>query len=242
MFQADFILASPDPVEITKRLQFLPKDLTAAYYTIFDRLNPGELAFAHRILLGWIFHAQRLLSMSELQHTLVVEIGVPAFNPQLITESSEILRICGGLIGVDEHSKAVVFSNETVKPFLRENKLQELPSHLDLAKTCLTYIQFLASATLAVDEGNFGKYAVCYFPDHTRLQLVRDPELEEGILELLSSQAGWKIVDRCQHSWRYESRGLFPPFRSDPLLVTLFHLNLSLLVVSPLPTERISRM
>jgi hypothetical protein len=111
--------------------------------------------------------------MVELQTALAIEIGSRFLKPDRIPEETEIIRICGGLISLKEESSLVVFSHESVKPFLRDNKLEQLPSHLVLAETCLTYIQFPLFAALAgvlVDAREFASYAACYFSVHLRLQ------------------------------------------------------------------------
>ena|SRR5277367_3268841 len=101
--QTEFVLEASDPVEIRERLNSLPKDLTEAYDAVFERITPGDAAFAYRIL-GWIFHAQRILKMSELQEALVIKIGVPSLDRCLITDAAKIVRVCGGLISHDKKS------------------------------------------------------------------------------------------------------------------------------------------
>jgi hypothetical protein len=245
IYQTNFVLQSRNPVEITKRLQALPRDLTAAYEEIFQRIKPEELEFSY-FILGWVFHAQRLLKMDELQHALAVEIGVPSLQHHLITDAPEIVRICGGLISLEENSDLVIFSHETVKPFIRDNKLQALPSHVVLAKTCLTYLQQplfapVPDVELVASEQSeyiFGKYAASFLAVHTLLaidQSKRDAELEEGILEVFSSRSRRKMVVELHATLTGYSVWISQ-------LGTLLKLRLSFLVVSPLATESISKM
>jgi hypothetical protein len=138
--QTEFVLEASDPVEITERLSSLPKDLTDAFEGVFQRMTIGDATFAYRIL-GWVFHAQRILTMSELQEALVIKIGVPSLDRNLITDSSKVVRICGGLVNHDKHNDFVTFSHETVQQFLEKKKLGMLPSHSDVSMTCLTYLQ-----------------------------------------------------------------------------------------------------
>jgi len=136
--QTDHVLGSGDSREIKRRLQRLPTDLTEAYRDVFERMT--EPAFARRIL-GWILRAQRRLRMEELQEALAIEIGVPTLDGDVITGPEVIVRTCQGLVYYDLDSGYVTLSHETLKLFLENNELERLPSHSELAKTCLTYLQ-----------------------------------------------------------------------------------------------------
>jgi len=129
-----------DPVEIRGRLKSLPKELTEAYEAVFTRMTRGDATFAYRIL-GWIFHAQRILSMRELQEALVIRIGVLSLDRDLITNSSIIVRLCGGFVNHDKDNDLVTFSHETVREFLEKHKLGMLPSQAEISRKCLTYLQ-----------------------------------------------------------------------------------------------------
>jgi hypothetical protein len=126
VYQADYVLDTSDPTEIHKRLHSLPKDLDSAYNAIFDRMNSGDLAFAYRIL-GWMVHAQRPMSMSELSLALAINISEPSLHDYLIPNASEVVRASGGLIIHNESTDLVLFNHETVRPFLQTNKLASTP-------------------------------------------------------------------------------------------------------------------
>src|SRR5208282_4581322 len=80
--------------------------------------------------------------MSQLQEALAIRIGHPFLQQHLIVDATEIVRVCGDLIGHNEVNDLVSFSHETVRSFLETSKFGDLPSHSVLAKTCLTYLQF----------------------------------------------------------------------------------------------------
>jgi hypothetical protein len=205
-------------------------------------MTQGGLVFACRIL-GWIFHAQRLMTMGELQHALAIKIGVPSFQSHLIPDPSEIIRVCAGLISLDENRNLVIFSHETVKPFLRENKLQDLPSHLDLAKACLTFFQLPVFANPAdrydptMECFKFGTYAAKFLNTHSLLYFEhseRDAGLEEGIVETFNSKT------RRHAAYLFRHDNIYFPW--DSLITMLIDLRLSFLVISPLSTDKISCM
>ena len=137
--QTEFILEESDLVEMNNHLQSLPRNPTAAYQNVLHRLPPKTAAFARRIL-GWIFYALRVPTMNELREALAVRVGDLAFDHSLLPAADSVVRTCGGLIVYDQDNGLVTFSHETVRPFLKENELGNLPSHSDICKTCLTYL------------------------------------------------------------------------------------------------------
>jgi hypothetical protein len=140
LFQTDYVLQSSDPIEIFSALELLPKDLTEAYDAVFERMTPSGTEFTYRIL-GWILHAKRILKMSELREALAIRIGVPSLLEYLKPDAIEVVRSCGGLVSHNEESDLVTFCHETVRSYLEKTKLERLPSHPVLCKTCLTYLQ-----------------------------------------------------------------------------------------------------
>jgi hypothetical protein len=213
--QTEFVLDTIDPVEITTRLESLPKDLTEAYTAVLERMRHGDATFAYRIL-GWIFHSQRILKMSELQEALAIKIGVPVLLPHLITDASKIVSVCGGLVDHDKESDSVTFSHETVWPVLK-NMLGVLPSHSEICRMSLTYLQLPPFKTpfeldeslppgdpdcffatfifngVAVDfrmdlrDFKFSQYAANYWAKHA-LQSEGSIDLETAILQTFASE------------------------------------------------------
>lgn len=198
--QTKFVLDSSDPIEITWRLTHLPKDLEEAYNGVVERMTTGEAAFAYRIL-GWIFQARRVLTMSELQEALAVSVDVPSLRRHLITSASKIVSVCGGLLNHDKASDLVTFSHETVREFLRKGKVGMMPSHSEIGRTCLTYIQLhprvgeVQTQFVPLVPGlgrppfydlRFTNYAITNWVQHALLSR-RSIELETAILQTFAS-------------------------------------------------------
>jgi len=229
-FQLDHVLASSDPVQITDKLACLPKDLTAAYQSVFSRMAPGDASFAYRIL-GWIFHAQRILNMSELQEALAIRIGRPSLQRHLIADPREIIRACGGLVNHDKDSDLVTFSHQTVRPFLEEHKLTSLPSHSVLCKTCLTYLQLPRlekpcgrfAMIKRKEEFKFGEYAARFWSVHA-VQSKREAEVETKVLETFYSDERREAMDEFLY-------GLC--IKRKSLLHVLIERRLAFIFVSP---------
>jgi len=197
--QTDHVLGTSDSREIKRRLQSLPTDLTEAYREVFERMT--EPAFARRIL-GWILRAPGLLRMNELQEALGIEIGVPSLDRDLITEPEVIVRTCQGLVCYGLDTGYVTLSHETVKTFLENNELERLPSHSELAKTCLTYLQFpvfdhgvIPRTRSTYSVYRFLGYAASFWPLHIR-QSEGELELAWALLETFKSSSRRNLVMR----------------------------------------------
>jgi hypothetical protein len=128
--------------------------------------------------------------MSELREALAIEIGVASFNPQDMTTAEEIIWTCGGFLDHIEDSNLVTFSHETVSPFLKEYELMSIPSHSELCRTCLTYLQLPEFDNPTSwqrnlerkDKFKFSRYAAQFWATHA-IQSERDVQLEAAILE-----------------------------------------------------------
>jgi len=147
--------------------------------------------------------------MSELREALAIEIGVASFNPQDMTTAEEIILTCGGFIDHNEGSNLVTFSHETVRPFLEEYELISLPSHSELCRTCLTYLQLpefenptakwrLSQWDKRREEFKFSAYAARFWATHA-VQSKRDIQLvEAAILETFCSQGRRDAIEQLK--------------------------------------------
>jgi hypothetical protein len=180
----------------------MPKTPTEAYFDTLQRMTPEDLKFAHRIL-GWVLHTERILKMDELQEALAIEIGVPSLDMDDITNSDIIISTCGGFVEHNPFSDSVTFSHETVRPFLEAHMLTFLPSHSELCKTCLTYLEFLSLSDPPwkpppfYKESSEGRKFGVYAPEHWQAHAIkakRNTELETSILKSLSSKAVREVM------------------------------------------------
>jgi len=213
--QIEHILDECDPVEMHKRLHSLPTNVTAAFVNVFERLSPSTRNFARRIL-GWIFHAKRILKMGELLEALAVqveEVGVRSFDSRKMSSADLVVRACGGLIAYDRNSHLVTFSHETVRPFLDENELGNLPSHSDLCKVCMRSLEMVGPGwtdasikelgrDLRESESGFSNYAARFWAAHAVFasETQRETELEAMIVCIFSNPHTRLFVETLGHS------------------------------------------
>jgi hypothetical protein len=240
--QTEYMLEEYDPCEMTDRLGSLPSNVTDAYINVLERMTPKLRAFACRIL-GWILHAKRILKMGELRQALAVRVGVVSFDHNCMPDADFVLRICGGLITYDQTNSLVTFSHETVRPFLEEFQLQNLPSHSDICNTCLTYLQLPAFVQPAQPSRNgleerrrefeFGSYAASLWSGHavSSSQLRREVEIETSILTTFSNYGRRVSVEQLRGDRFYN--------RSKTFLQFLILNRLAYIVISPLADDEL---
>ena len=238
--QVKYVLEPKDSGEKRRRLSSLPQSPTDAYHGVIDRMTPDDIQFARRIL-GWVLHAQRILTMPELQEALAIEIGVASLNQQDITGAEEIISTCGGFVDHNQDSDLVTFSHETVRPFLEEHEFKSLPSHSVLCKTCLTYLQLppfekpckRQDSDQRQVEFKLGNYAATFWANHA-VQCEREFELETTILETFRSDGRREAMEQLSDHYYTQRKSL---------LHVLIEARLTFIFASPLSNdEAVARM
>jgi hypothetical protein len=144
-----------------------------------------------RAILSWVVYARRMLSVVELREALAVSRGsaTTKLDEESLMRSSDIEKLCAGLVKIDKASGTVQLFHPTAATYLLEKQRDWLANaHARIASTCLTYISMhpftpdhlpalsttrAAAPTTATTDGvrptyAFLKYAVAYWADHTR--------------------------------------------------------------------------
>jgi hypothetical protein len=144
-------------------------------------------------ILTWIFHAARPLQMDELRIALDVEDEDPTIvdEPQLSNE--DIIEMCQSLVVFEESSGVVRFVHPTVQEFLVTCNL----SDINVARTCLIYLEKTISDDINLDEGSmdiqlkehrFCRYSAQFWGFHLRGEAEELPEIQKTVNRLLSSE------------------------------------------------------
>ena len=101
-----------------------------------------EEATLARTVLAWITHAQRPLTLRELQHALSVEEGNTYFDEDKIPDEYSIVSVCEGLISIDEESTIHMF-HYTAQEYFYDMKGKWFPDadrYITIA--CVIYLLF----------------------------------------------------------------------------------------------------
>ncbi|KAJ6451155.1 ankyrin repeat-containing domain protein [Mycena sanguinolenta] len=126
---------------IKTALENLPKKLEDAYADTMHRIN--RLVEADRKLalatLTWVTKARRLLTVTELQDALAIELDSTVLNPDNRTDIDIILGVCAGLVVVETNTPIIRIVHFTTQEYLDSHFSQ---GHTDITRLLLTYLAF----------------------------------------------------------------------------------------------------
>ena len=123
----------------------MTNSLSEVYSKIVDNIwNQERAGFAvARETLAWICHAERPLSIQELQYALSIEPREEAFDPENVIDVEDIVEICGSLIVVDQSSSIIRLVHYTAQDFFESRGSELFPNaHAEIALKCLTCISY----------------------------------------------------------------------------------------------------
>ena len=198
-FQLKHILSHRDPRARLQAIKTAPADLPDIYHGIMGRIERKyDKVFVLRIL-SWLFWARRPLRVAELLEALSVQENDINLEEEYFADPCDIIDCCQSLVVREESTDLVQFTHYTVQEFLLSNCLPLLLTPVDLAKTCLTYLNFEALEAgpcfprSAVDERlmryKFCQYAAIYWGNHAQGMGEEDPVVVEAVLRMLQSNA-----------------------------------------------------
>jgi ankyrin repeat protein len=151
--QIDYLCELPNDRARREALESLPPDLNSTYQRILQRLIANNLyrqKIAQRTLM-WLLYTNRKLSSSELCQAISVNLGDDDLDEESIPSEEEVLKCCSSLIRLSP--SGFELAHFTVREFLIHIDPKQTPelapffmdranSRLELANTCLTYLNF----------------------------------------------------------------------------------------------------
>lgn len=131
---------------VRKALDALPKGskaLDLAYDGAMQRIDSQLEGYRHlaKQLLGWLTYSERLMSVQEIQTALAIEPGESSLDEDNLSDVTEIVGYCAGLIIVDEETIRLVHYT-TQEYFRRNDGKAAVASQQDIAISCLTYLLY----------------------------------------------------------------------------------------------------
>lgn len=126
--------------------------------------------------------------------------GVPdLYGGQMLTPI-EVVECCRGFVVYEESTGYVQFSHETVRKFIERELIANLPTAINIAKTCITY---LASVRLEnhresvkewLQNHKFSQYAAHFWGLHTRGEAEKEPDIQRAVLSILASKSQRDLI------------------------------------------------
>lgn len=129
--------------DLRQALSQLPEKLDDYYERAWARIRNQE---KHQVqiafhAMSWLYLSKRQLHVDELCHALATRSGDKVFCTEGLTEITDIIEACLGLVVVETHSQVVQLMHSTVREFFQKhhNRLfKNSPAYL--TRTCLTYL------------------------------------------------------------------------------------------------------
>ncbi|KAG8525700.1 uncharacterized protein KY384_000460 [Bacidia gigantensis] len=140
----DHLLSCTTVKQVKQALISMPVNLADAYESTFERLlkqSPNKAKLATDVI-GWVTHAERHLQIEELRHALAVEEDVDMIDQDNLTMMRTILQVSIGLLCIDVETNTVRMIHHTAYEYFRQQEEHFLDMHVEIAKTCLTYLGY----------------------------------------------------------------------------------------------------
>jgi len=193
-------MSQPTLGHIRQALKTLPqgiKGLDETYEQAMRRIERQDEGYQElaKQVLSWVTHAERALSIAEVQHAVAVRAGTAEMDKEFLPEVEILDSVCAGLVTVNKNSGIIQLVHYTTREYFRR-KSSFANAETDITVTCVTYLSFDAFATgfCATDEEFEARlrlnplydYAARNWGHHARAATT---EVVQLILGLLKSEA-----------------------------------------------------
>lgn len=171
-------------------LQRLPSEAGSIYLQALEQIDSQSHSQAQlaRKILCWLVLAKSSLTIPELLEALAIEADSTALDPLNRRSAAMLVKVCRGLVVVDNNSMIIRLAHLTVHEFLGNNLPELSQMRKEIAVACVTYISFDAFKTgpckgahefrHRLDQHAFYHYACVHCPEH-----LRDIDLGEHPLD-----------------------------------------------------------
>lgn len=220
----------PNDLERRKALTSLPIGLNATYERIIHTIlkGPPTVTTLVRRILRWIIHPFEPLSVSELCEAVSIEPGDTFLDPYAIIDEEDILRCCRSLVRKSQTRDVIELAHFSVRQFMlsigQESAfavmgIHEADSHLEMAKTCLTYLslenfEMDADASFSVDRTSLARHSAMWkeFPfrrhastfwDEYAKQNMEDEELKKLVNQIFDRNRASNLLLSMKDSLIY---------------------------------------
>jgi ankyrin repeat protein len=93
------------------------------------------------MIILWIAHAQRPLSLKDLQYALTLQEGDDEIDPHDLIPGELLTSTCAGLVTIEDVSGRIQFTHSTAQEYLDSIKSAKFPSaDVYIAKRCIQYL------------------------------------------------------------------------------------------------------
>lgn len=95
-------------------------------------------------ILSWLVHAQRTLTVKEVQTVVSIELYRYEIDEQDLPDRATLLETCAGLVTIDDHGTGdtIRLAHYTVQEYLHEKFIIHSDAAFAIAMTCVTFLSF----------------------------------------------------------------------------------------------------
>jgi ankyrin repeat protein len=177
------------------------------------------------------------LAVSELRHALAVEPQGTCLDSDNLLETEDIVSVCEGLVTIDRKSNVIRLVHYTAHEYFERTRSTWSPhGHLDITRTCLTYLAFdtfrngscsnLTGYKHRLNAYPFLEYAARYWGKHALFvqdvifDLAYATLLDQSVLSSMS-----QVLD-VSKSLRWNASQRYPTTRNILHMLAYFGLNI----------------
>ena len=205
----DSLIGKKSPKALRTALETLPTGSEAyddSYKDAMERIK-GQVADREELakqILSWITCAKRLLTTSELQHALAVELDTSELDETNFSDIDDMVSVCAGLVTVDKGSDIIRLVHYTTQEYFERTQNYWFPdAETKIAKICVTYLSYdTFTAGFCLTDEDFEArlwlnvlygYAAQNWGYHVR---AASTDVRQIALDFLGSEA--KVSSCCQ--------------------------------------------
>lgn len=180
----------------------LPTDAGAFYLQTLEQIDsqPKSQARLARKVLCWLVLAKSSLTLPELSDALATEADSLALDPLNRRSAAMLIKVCRGLVVVDEQNEIIRLAHLTVHEFLINNLLELAQMKNEIAIACVTCISFNTfqagpcedyyDVQFRAKQYPFYSYACAHCAEHLReMNLGKDHSIYEMLVKLAVSKS-----------------------------------------------------
>ena len=177
----------------------MPSDAGSIYIQTLEQIDAQSKSQAQlaRKVLAWLVLAKDNMTVPEFLEAIAIEPGTSQLDPLNRRSPAIIVRVCRGLVAIDENSLIIRLAHFTVQEFLMAQLSEINSARLEIPNACLTYLSFTEFS-----EGRcknnvifrkrlrnhcFYQYACFYVSDHL-LEVSPDASLRKSLLSFVDSE------------------------------------------------------
>jgi ankyrin repeat protein len=117
-------------------------------------------------ILSWLVHAQRTLTVKEVQTAVSVELYRYDIDEKDLPDRATLLEVCASLVTIDDHGTGDIIrlAHYTVQEYLQEKSIIPGDAAFTIAMTCLTFLSFDTFSSGACESKNSIKERLQTYP------------------------------------------------------------------------------